>query len=113
LSRLLDTINLVRDNLNSDLFIEGVLLTMADYRTKLTSEVIGETRGFFKDKVFKTVIPRSIRLSEAPGFGKPIHIYDRNSIGAKMYSSLAREILGEPIEEEVSAEWKKEFSAEV
>lgn len=101
LSQLLDTINLVRDNLNPGLTIEGVLLTMADYRTNLTSEVIDETRRFFKEKVFKTVIPRSIRLSEAPGFGKPIHLYDKNSIGAKTYSALTSEILGEPIEDKV------------
>jgi chromosome partitioning protein len=112
LTRLLDTINLVKENLNSELAVEGVLLTMADYRTNLTSEVIEETRQFFKDKVFKTVIPRSIKLSEAPGFGKPIHIYDKNSIGAKTYSSLAAEVLGENVEE-VIVEWKKEFSEEV
>ena len=112
LTRLLDTINLVKENLKSELAVEGVLLTMADYRTNLTSEVIEETRQFFKDKVFKTVIPRSIKLSEAPGFGKPIHIYDKNSIGAKTYSSLAAEVLGENVEE-VIVEWKKEFSEEV
>lgn len=112
LSQLLDTINLVRDNLNPDLTVEGVLMTMADYRTNLTSEVINETRKFFKEKVFKTIIPRSIRLSEAPGFGKPIHLYDKNSIGAKMYSCLAKEILKEPVEEG-EYEWKKEVSEEV
>jgi len=101
LSQLLNTVNLVRENLNPDLAIEGVLMTMADYRTNLTSEVIEETRQFFKKKVFKTIIPRSIRLSEAPGFGKPIHMYDKNSIGARMYLSLAREVLGESIEEGV------------
>lgn len=99
LSQLLNVINLVHDNLNPGLTIEGVLLTMADYRTNLTTEVIDEARQFFKEKVFKTVIPRSIRLSEAPGFGKPIHLYDRNSIGAKTYLSLAQEILREPVEE--------------
>ncbi len=102
LSRLLDTINLVKENLNTELKIEGVLLTMADYRTNLTSEVIDETRQYFKDKVFKTVIPRSIRLSEAPGFGKPIHLYDKHSIGAKMYSCLASEILGESVSEDIN-----------
>lgn len=112
LSQLLDTIELVRGNLNPDLTVEGVLMTMADYRTNLTSEVIEETRKFFNEKVFKTIIPRSIRLSEAPGFGKPIHLYDKNSIGAKMYSSLAREILGAPLEEG-EHEWKKEVSEEV
>jgi len=99
LSQLLNTINLVRDNLNPGLNIEGVLLTMADYRTNLTSEVIEEARKFFKDKVFKTIIPRSVRLSEAPGFGKPIHLYDKTSIGAKTYEALAKELLGEQINE--------------
>jgi len=111
LSQLLNTINLVRENLNPDLEIEGVLLTMADYRTNLTAEVIDEARQFFKEKVFKTIIPRSIRLSEAPGFGKPIHLYDKNSIGAKRYLSLASEILGEPVEEG-EKECQKEFSGE-
>jgi len=111
LSQLLNTINLVRDNLNPDLSIEGVLLTMAGYRTNLTSEVIEEAKKYFKEKVFNTIIPRSIRLSEAPGFGKPIHLYDKHSIGAKTYSSLAKEVLGEVIEEG-EPEWKKEFSAE-
>jgi len=115
LSRLLDIVNLVRDNLNPELAIEGVLLTMADYRTNLTSEVIDEARQFFKEKVYNTVIPRSIRLSEAPGFGKPIHVYDKNSIGARMYSCLAKEVLGEPTEpiQEVEPEWKKESSERV
>ncbi|MFA4991361.1 MAG: AAA family ATPase [Candidatus Omnitrophota bacterium] len=112
LSQLLNTVNLVKDNLNPELNIEGVLLTMADYRTNLTTEVINEAKEFFKDKVFKTIIPRSIRLSEAPGFGKPIHLYDKNSIGAKMYLSLANEVLGEPIPIGGGEEWKKEFSVE-
>jgi len=112
LSQLLNTINLVRDNLNPELVIEGALLTMADYRTNLTSEVIDETRRFFKEKVFKAIIPRSIRLSEAPGFGKPIHLYDKSSMGAKTYSSLANEVLGQPAEpiKKGEQEWQKEFS---
>jgi chromosome partitioning protein len=95
LGQLTKTINLIRDNLNPDLKIEGVLLTMADFRTNLTSEVITETRNFFSDKVFETIIPRSIRLSEAPGFGKSIFQYDKNSIGAQKYNALAREVLGD------------------
>jgi len=95
LGQLTKTINLIRDNLNSSLKIEGVLLTMADFRTNLTSEVIKETRGFFQDRVFETIIPRSIRLSEAPGFGKSIYQYDKNSIGAQKYGALAKEILGQ------------------
>ena len=102
LSQLLNTVNLVRENLNKDLEIQGVLLTMADYRTNLTSEVIDEAKRFFKDKVFKTIIPRSIKLSEAPGFGKPIHLYDKHSIGAKTYLSLANEILGESVIEDIN-----------
>ena len=113
LSQLLNTINLVRDNLNPDLEVEGVLLTMADYRTNLTSEVIGEARNFFKEKVFTTIIPRSIRLSEAPGFGKPIHMYDKRSMGSKTYEALAKELLGEAVNEEGVQEWKKEVSEEV
>lgn len=92
LGQLLKTINLVKEKFNPRLEIEGVLLTMADFRTNLTAEVINETRVFFKDKVFRTIIPRSIRLSEAPGFGKPIYLYDRASIGALKYDELAKEI---------------------
>jgi chromosome partitioning protein len=95
LSQLARTMDLVKDNLNTGLEIEGVLLTMADYRTKLTNEVINEAREYFKHKVYQTVIPRNIRLSEAPGFGKPIALYDRNSIGAQKYQELCREMLGE------------------
>ncbi|MCB9758109.1 MAG: ParA family protein [Candidatus Omnitrophica bacterium] len=92
-SQLLQTINLIKDGLNQGLEIEGVLLTMADFRTNLTSEVIGEIKGYFKDKVYNSVIPRNIKLSEAPSYGKPIIIYDANSIGAKRYSDLAQEVL--------------------
>jgi chromosome partitioning protein len=94
LTQLVNTINLVKNNLNPDLNIEGVLLTMADFRTNLTKEVIQEVRNYFKDKVYQTVIPRSIRLSEAPGFGKPVFLYDKDSIGAKKYEELSKEILG-------------------
>lgn len=95
LSQLVNTINLVRDNLNPGLTIEGALLTMADLRTKLAKEVIDEVKRFFKDKVYSAIIPRSVKLSEAPGFGKPILLYDRHSAGAKMYEQLSREFLGE------------------
>ena len=94
LSHLLNTIELVRKNLNPSLMIEGILLTMADYRTKLTQQVINEVEKFFKDKVYKTIIPRNIRLSEAPGFGKPIELYDPGSVGAQRYMELAREVVG-------------------
>ncbi len=93
LGQLVKTINLVRDNLNTALEIEGVLMTMADFRTNLTQEVIDEVRKHFGDKVYKTVIPRNIRLSEAPGFGKPIFLYDEHSEGAKKYRELTKEFL--------------------
>ena len=98
LSQLMNTITLIRDNLNSELAVEGVLLTMADYRTNLTKEVIEEVKKFFGDKVYKTIIPRSIKLTEAPGFGKPIVLYDKNSIGAISYSNLAKEVIGEKLQ---------------
>ncbi len=101
LSQLMNTITLIKDNLNSALKIEGVLLTMADIRTNLTKEVIEEVKKFFGGKVYKTIIPRSIKLAEAPGFGKPIILYDKNSIGAVAYQNLVKEILLEipqPIE---------------
>jgi chromosome partitioning protein len=102
LSQLISTIDLIKKNLNPKLEVEGVLLTMADYRTNLTGEVIKEARNFFKDKVYDTVIPRNIRLSEAPSYGKPIHYYDQHSIGAMMYSQLSREMLGEKITSNIS-----------
>ena len=92
-TQLLKTIDLVKSSLNPQLRIERVLLTMADYRTNLTNEVINEVKNFFKNRVFQTIIPRNIRLSEAPGFGKPICFYDPQSIGAKMYEELAKEVL--------------------
>lgn len=93
-SQLLNTLNLIREGLNPKLSIEGVLLTMADYRTNLTNEVISEIKAYFKDKVYETIIPRNIRLSEAPSHGKPIALYDSNSIGAIRYGELAEEVLG-------------------
>ncbi len=93
LSQLMKTINLIKDNLNSGLEIEGILMTMADYRTNLTQEVIDEVKKHFGEKVYKTVIPRNIRLSEAPGFGKPIFLYDKDSEGAKKYKEFTREFL--------------------
>ena len=98
-SQLIKTINLIKDNLNTNLTVEGVLMTMADFRTNLTTEVINEIKGYFKNKVYTTVIPRNIKLSEAPSFGKPIMTYDVNSIGTKKYRELAKEFLGDKIEE--------------
>ena len=94
LSQLTKTVQLIKDNLNPSLEIEGVLLTMADFRTNLTKEVIQEVRNFFKEKVYNTIIPRNIRLTEAPSYGKPIALYDSNSLGAQKYEELAREIIG-------------------
>ncbi len=96
LSQLMNTINLVRNNINPNLSVEGVILTMADFRTNLSREVIREVKNNFKERVYETVIPRSIRLSEAPSYGKPIALYDRNNIGAVKYEELTREILGLP-----------------
>ncbi len=92
-TQLLKTIQLIKERLNPSLEVEGVLLTMADFRTNLTSEVINEIRVFFKERVYQTVIPRNIRLSEAPSFGKPVVLYDKHSIGARRYEELAQEIL--------------------
>ncbi len=92
LGQLVNTIKLVRQNLNPALSIAGVLLTMFDSRTKLSKEVAQEVQNFFKSKVFKTIVPRNVRLSEAPSFGQPVRIYDPKSPGAQAYEELAREI---------------------
>lgn len=92
LGQLVQTFELVRSNLNPNLEIGGLILTMADLRTKLAEQVIGEVKKFFGDKVFNTNIPRSIRLSEAPSFGKPAILYDPNGRGTKAYQSLADEM---------------------
>ena len=93
LGQLLNTIRLVQKNLNPNLEIEGVLLTMFDGRLNLSKQVADEVRGYFEDKIFKTVIQRNVRLSEAPSFGKPALLYDANSTGAQNYMALAEEIL--------------------
>tara|TARA_B100000609_G_scaffold43284_1_gene33236 strand:+ start:2880 stop:3644 length:765 start_codon:yes stop_codon:yes gene_type:complete len=93
LGQLLNTFRLVQKNLNPKLEIEGVLLTMYDSRLNLSSQVADEVKGFFKDKIFETVIHRNVRLSEAPSFGKPALLYDANSTGAQNYLSLVEEIL--------------------
>jgi len=93
LSQLDKTLHLIQDNLNEGLQIEGILMTMADFRTNLTQAVIDEVKKHYGDKVYKTVIPRSIKLSEAPGFGKPIFLYDKDSEGAKKYKELTKEFL--------------------
>jgi chromosome partitioning protein len=92
-SELIDTIDRIKDAFHHPLQIEGILLTMFDDRTNLTRQVASDLKEFFKDEVFKTVIPRSIRLAEAPSFGKPILAYDPRSKGAESYIQLAKEIL--------------------
>ena len=93
LSQLIATLNLVRDNLNPTLAIKGVVLTMFDARTNLSSDVASEVRGHFGHAVFDTMIPRSVRLSEAPSFGLPIALYRADSRGAESYAALAAELL--------------------
>ncbi len=93
ISQLIDTVERVRESFNPGLQIEGVLLTMYDDRTNLTRQVEADLRGFFDKEVFRTVIPRSIRLAEAPSFGKPILAYDPRSRGAESYIQLAKEVL--------------------
>jgi chromosome partitioning protein len=93
LTQLIGSIRLVQDHLNPGLRIEGVLLTMFDARLNLSQQVAEEARKFFADRVYKTVIPRNVRLSEAPSFGKPIVLYDPHSTGADSYRELAKEVL--------------------
>lgn len=93
LSQLLKTINLIKKNLNPSLFIEGILLTMYDVRTLISQQVTEEIKRLFKNQVFHTIIPRSVRLSEAPSFGKPIILYDIRSKGASAYLNLAKELI--------------------
>jgi len=93
ISELMDTIDRVRDSFHHPLEVEGILLTMFDDRTNLTRQVAADLREFFGNQVFRTVIPRSIRLAEAPSFGKPILGYDPRSRGAESYIQLAKEIL--------------------
>lgn len=92
LNQLLKIISMVQENLNPNLTVEGVVLTMYDSRTNLAQQVASDVQDYFKDKVFKTIIPRNVRLSEAPSFGKPINLYDRNSVGGIAYSKLADEV---------------------
>ena len=97
LSQLLNTIRLVQKNLNKDLAIEGVLLTMFDNRLNLSTQVAEEVRNYFKEKVYKAVINRNVRLGEAPSFGKPIIMYDAVCMGSQNYMSLAEEILANEV----------------
>ena len=93
LRQLLNTIRLVQRHLNTALTIEGVLLTMFDSRLNLSNQVVSEVKEYFKDKVFKNVIHRNIKLGEAPSYGKPIILYDPASVGAQDYMGLAKEVI--------------------
>jgi chromosome partitioning protein len=93
LGQLLNTINMVKKQLNETLDIEGVLLTMYDSRLRLSNQVVEEVKKYFGEKVFRSVVTRNVRLSEAPSFGKPIILYDAVSTGSRNYMDLAQEIL--------------------
>ncbi len=102
LSQLLLTINMIKDSLNENLKIEGILPTMYDVRNNISKQVIDEVKTHFQDLVFRTVIPRNVRLSEAPSFGKPVFMYDRTSKGAISYLNLAKELLEKHLREKAS-----------
>jgi chromosome partitioning protein len=93
LGQLLQTVKRIKRNLNPNLFIAGILLTMFDKRTNLSYQVAEDAEKYFKNLIFKTIIPRNIRLSEAPSFGQPILLYDATSTGAESYFNLAKELL--------------------
>ena len=93
LGQLLNTVNLVKKHLNKNLEIDGALFTMYDARTNLSNQVVKEVKKYFENKVYKTVIPRNVRLSEAPSYGMPISLYDPKSKGAKAYEKFAKELL--------------------
>jgi chromosome partitioning protein len=92
-SELLDTLTRIRKTLNPNLAVEGVVLTMYDERTTLSKQVASDLRGFFGSQIFESVIPRNVRLAEAPSHGKPIHFYDIHSRGAEAYINLAKEVI--------------------
>ena len=106
LEQLMNTINLVKKHLNKALELEGAVLTMYDARTNLGNQVVKEVKNYFEDKVYKTVIPRNVRLSEAPSYGMPISVYDPKSKGAKCYDRLVREILKQNEEEKLAKHMK-------
>ena len=93
LGQLLNTVELVRKHLNKNLYVEGALLTMYEIRTNLANQVVKEVKRFFQNKVYKTVIPRNVKLSEAPSYGMPITVYDSRSKGAKSYEKFVKELL--------------------
>tara|TARA_Y100000996_G_scaffold410251_1_gene392284 strand:- start:910 stop:1284 length:375 start_codon:yes stop_codon:yes gene_type:complete len=93
ITQLVKTIERIKINLNPELKVKGILLTMFDKRNKLSSQVDKEARNYFKEKVYKTVIPRNVRLSEAPSHGLPCVVYDKSCLGSKSYFKLAEEFL--------------------
>ena len=93
LSQLLNTVHLIQRSVNTELAIEGVLLTMYDARLNLSRQVAAEAREYFGGEVFETVVPRNVRLAEAPSFGKPIILYDVASVGAQAYMNVAKELM--------------------
>ena len=97
ISQLVKTIERIKINLNPGLNIRGILLTMFDKRNKLSNQVDEEARKYFKDKVYKTVIPRNVRLSEAPSHGIPCIVYDRGCLGSKSYLQLAKEFMDQQL----------------
>lgn len=94
LGQLMNTFQMVQQHLNRDLELEGVLLTMFDGRTNLAIQVVDEVKRYFREKVYKSIVPRNVRLSEAPSHGKPVMVYDRRSRGAEVYHDLAKEVMG-------------------
>lgn len=95
LSQLMKTVSLVQRNLNPALTLEGVVLTMFDARTNLSIQVVDEVKNHFRHKVYQTIIPRNVRLSEAPSHGQPVITYDPKSKGAEVYFELAKEVIGD------------------
>jgi len=95
LTQLMKTIERIKNNLNTELIIKGILLTMYDKRNKLSSEVEKEAREYFKDKVYRTIVPRNVRLSEAPSHGIPVLLYDQTCPGSKSYFSFTEEFLNQ------------------
>jgi chromosome partitioning protein len=110
ISELLDTIDRLRQSFNPGLQIEGVVLTMYDERTNLAQQVTQELRNFFKDKLLETIIPRNVRLAEAPSYGKPALLYDVRSRGAESYIKLAKELMGRAPAQNTTVDLVEKFS---
>ena len=98
LSQLIHTIDLVKDRLNNDLEIEGVVFTMYDARTNLSLQVVENVKENLQQNIYKTIIPRNVRLAEAPSYGQPITLYDPRSTGAEAYRLLAEEVINREVE---------------